>query len=494
MQSRLKWLFFFVTILSVVSMAARVPLDTDMWWHIRSGEVMMSTHQPLLVDDFSYTLAGEPWINHSWLAQLVLAFLYRNLSYVGLMLYVVMLSVVTFALLFFLIEGHPFIRSLLIIFAGAVISPVWSPRPQLFTLLCLTLLVYLVDRYRKGSRAHSWFIPILFLLWGNLHGGYFTGILFLIFSLLGFGFERWLGSGQNNFDNGQCWQLLKVTLISIPALLINPNGLRILKVPFDTVNVRILRDFIDEWASPDFHQPLQLLFLLLFLGTVFFMSVNQQRKSAVTVFPFLGFAVLAFIAKRNIAPMMIVLLPLLSVQLKLWLEEVKWVQSVPELFIEPNYGWKIRDDNPPVMKFINLFLIFLIGLVAAGKAIYVSHPIVVNAYLSQQVPVQAYQTLDTLSLSGNILNEYGWGGYQIFHHPQYPVFVDGRTDLYGDEVIGEWMGLMRADGDYAAELEDYAINAVLLQQDRPLVNKLLSAGWQEQYVDQASVLLVRPLP
>jgi hypothetical protein len=151
MQSRLRWLFFFITILSIASMAARVPLDTDMWWHIRTGEVSLSTHQPLVMDTFSYTRAGQPWVNHSWLAQILLAFLYQKLSFYGLTLYVVVLSMLTFGLLFFLLEGHPFIKAMLIIFGSAVVSTIWSPRPQLFTLLFLCLLVFVVTRYREGK-------------------------------------------------------------------------------------------------------------------------------------------------------------------------------------------------------------------------------------------------------------------------------------------------------------------------------------------------------
>ncbi len=494
MQSRLSWLFFFITILSVASMAARVPLDTDMWWHIRAGEVSISTHQPLVVDVFSYTRAGESWVNHSWLAQVVLAFLYQKLSYSGLTLYVVLLSVLTFGLLFFLLDGHPFIKALLIIFGSAVVSTIWSPRPQLFTLLFLSVLVFAVCRYRQGKIRCLWLIPLLFTLWGNLHGGYFTGILFLGFTLIGLIYDRWFTSKQLNDFKGQFPHLLYITLLSIPALLINPNGVGILKIPFATVGVNILRDLIDEWASPDFHQPLQLIFLAIFLGTMFLLAMNKNHKSSALLIPLFGFSLLAFYAKRNIAPLMIVLLPVLAGEINTWLNTLNFSPYFSDLLIQPEYSWKLRDENALPMRVLNLILVFIIGLIAVGKFVYVSHPAVVQAYLKQEIPVAAYQAMDNISFTGNVLNEYGWGGYQIEFYPQIPVFVDGRTDLFGDDGIGQWMQLMRADEDYLKLLDDYDIKVVLLKPERSIIQALKMMGWNEKYADHGSVLLTRPVP
>jgi hypothetical protein len=492
MQSRLRWLFFFITILSVASMAARVPLDTDMWWHIRAGEVSLSTHQPLVMDTFSYTRAGQAWVNHSWLAQILLAFLYQKLSFYGLMFYVVLLSMLTFGLLFFLLEGHPFVKAMLIIFGSAVVSTIWSPRPQLFTLFFLCLLVFVVTRFREGKVRRLWWIPLLFTLWGNLHGGYFTGILFLGFTLMGMLYDRVFDPGSIASFKEKFWHLLIVTLLSIPALLINPNGIQILKVPFATVGVSILRDFIDEWASPDFHQPLQLIFLAIFLGTMFLMAINKNRKSAAVLIPLFGFSLLAFYAKRNIAPLMIVLLPALAVELNVWLNALRISDRISDLLVQPEYHWRLRDENPLPMRILNLLLIFMIGLIAVGKFVYVSDPVVVNAYLKQDTPVEAYQKMGGLAFTGNVLNEYEWGGYQIEFYPQNQVFVDGRTDLFGDEGIGQWMRLMRADGDFAKILDSNKINVVLLKPERMLVQVLKTMGWTEEYADQTAVLLMRP--
>ena len=67
----------FVTGLLVFIMAARTPLDTDFWWHIRAGEVTWQTAKPLLTDQFTFTRQGQPWTNHSWLAEVILYLVFQ---------------------------------------------------------------------------------------------------------------------------------------------------------------------------------------------------------------------------------------------------------------------------------------------------------------------------------------------------------------------------------------------------------------------------------
>ena len=61
-----------ICLLLVALIATRVPMDSDMWWHLKAGELTLEQGKPLLVDTMSYTKEGSAWINHSWLGQVVL--------------------------------------------------------------------------------------------------------------------------------------------------------------------------------------------------------------------------------------------------------------------------------------------------------------------------------------------------------------------------------------------------------------------------------------
>jgi len=68
----------------IFTMAVRVPTDTDTWWHLRSGEYIVRTHSIPRHDVFSHTVAGKPWIDHGWLAQIAIYLLYAAFGYAGL--------------------------------------------------------------------------------------------------------------------------------------------------------------------------------------------------------------------------------------------------------------------------------------------------------------------------------------------------------------------------------------------------------------------------
>ena len=105
-------LIFVITLLLVAMMAARTPMDSDLWWHLRAGQVTIETGHPLVTDLFSYTRDGQSWINHSWLSQVILYGLYRLANYTGLSLWVTVLAVVSLTLVFFQMKGAAWWRSI----------------------------------------------------------------------------------------------------------------------------------------------------------------------------------------------------------------------------------------------------------------------------------------------------------------------------------------------------------------------------------------------
>ena len=81
-----------IALLGVFAMAARPSVDTDTWWHLRAGAWTVTHSEILTRDVFSFTRASEPWINHSWLAQVILYTLWQTWGYAGLNLFTAALS------------------------------------------------------------------------------------------------------------------------------------------------------------------------------------------------------------------------------------------------------------------------------------------------------------------------------------------------------------------------------------------------------------------
>jgi hypothetical protein len=92
-----------------------------------------------------------------------------------------------------------------------------------------------------------------------------------------------------------------------------------------------------------------------------------------------------------------------------------------------------------------------------------------------------------------MLNDYAFGGYLIWSAPEYPVFIDGRTDIF------EWTGVLQEYGEWAtlranpAELLDkYHINVCLLDRRSPMAVVVpLMPEWKVIYSDDVALVVER---
>jgi hypothetical protein len=133
----------------------------------------------------------------------------------------------------------------------------------------------------------------------------------------------------------------------------------------------------------------------------------------------------------------------------------------------------------------------LLGLVGLGKLYAVTHPALVSGYLAQSFPVDGVNWLRGNRVPRRILNEYNWGGYLQWALRGYPIFVDGRTDLFNDEIVGEWIALVQGEPGWQTVLDRYAVDLVMLQPDRPLLARLREGGWKEIYAGAQVVIFER---
>lgn len=491
-----------VTFLLLFGMAARTPLDSDLFWHLRAGEETLRSGRPLLVDLFSHTRAGQPWINHSWLSQVGLALLLRAGGYLALGAVMAGLATLSMLLVYLQCEGPAALKAFALILGGVVASVVWVARPQLVSLVLMALVSYLLYLYKWRGLDRLWLLPLIFTLWSNLHGGYVLGLLMIAAMLGGETLNHLLARrGPAVLAWARVGRLLAWTLAAMLAVLVNPNGLNTWLIPFQTVNVGVLQQFISEWASPDFHDPLQQSLLWLLLGTFAAVGLSKRELDGTDLLTFCGLAYLALLARRNYGPFALAAVPILVRHLACVLEDWRgqnlgaFFKREPQPIPSPPLPTVLEPDysSPPLwQRILNLSIAALLALVIMLKLVVVTHPALVGSYLEQQFPVQAVEWLAENQPAGRLLNEYNWGGYLQWSLPGSPVFVDGRTDLFGDQVIGDWMTLVGAGPGWQEQFARYPIDLVLLEPSRPLLSALHEQGWQRIYADQQAVIYARP--
>ena len=487
-------LYLVLVLLLIFIMAVRMPMDSDMWWHLRAGEETLTSGNIYQTDTFSSTRTGVSWINHSWLSQVVMALLLRIGNFPALSIWVAVCAVVSMGLVYLQMVGHPILRGAVLILAAMVSSVVWSPRPQIMSLVLLALVSWLLYAYRENRKwTYLVGIPLIFALWGNLHAGYVLGLIYLGAFVCGELLDRVL---LRDVSEGLSWREIGIVslsmLVGFVLVLANPFGLEMWKIPFNTVGIETLQNLINEWSSPDFHQAFQQPILWMLLGLLGALGISGKTLRGYRLVPIVVFAWAALVAKRNFGPFAIVCAPALADQLfaasKAWITKARETILEFEKFLQSTEQNK-QDFSVTARNMVNTALIVL--LLAAGivKTIQVNQPELVSRTERDIFPVGAVEWFKAQDQSFQVFNDYNWGGYLIYHLPELPVFVDGRTDLYGDEILDDYLAVMQADDNWEEVLQKYDQNMLLLKNDSRLSKIALLQGWTEVYRDELAVVL-----
>jgi hypothetical protein len=385
------------------------------------------------------------------------------------------MGALTVLIIYGTLSGSSFVNSACLILAALTAAPVWSPRPQLFSFVLLAILdAWLSQRGRRALRGF-WLLPLFFAIWANLHGGWIWGFLLLVahlVALIPIGTPR-AGAAWRPFG-----ELLAWTVAAALAIAINPNGPALWRLPFHTVNVSM---DIQEWASPDFHRldlhPLLWMLLLLLLTARFAAS----RTGPAAALKLAGFAYLAFVSQRNIAPFAIVAAPVLA----------EWGDSAVTALRARLPAGPTRQPEAaiprPARLAMNFVLLAALGLAGIGRALAASS----ESMVLQSFPAAAARWIASHRPEPRLYNSYNWGGYLIWALPEYPVFIDGRADLYGSELILEWREIASGSAAGLERLDQRGVNTVIIEPGWPLVDRLRAAGWRTGYQDEQSVVLLR---
>ncbi len=468
--SNLPRLLTALTFLLTAFLLSRSPVDADMWWHLRAGQVMWEQKSLLLNDVFSYPRAGAPWVNAFWLSDLLFYGLYGLGRYLALASFVALLGALTFHIVSKNLKGHPFVNSFLLVLAAITAAPVWGPRPQILSFLFVATL----DFWLLRSPRRPWLLIPLFALWANLHGGWFWGFLLLAAHIAGLFVQSFFQPQEQTPLRRQALHLLVWSALSAPAIGLNPNGLALWRLPFQQVNVSLQ---IQEWLSPDFHRldfhPLLWMIFLLLLSAPF----AKRPLPWPQLFKALGFLYLTFVAQRNIALFAITATPLLS----------EWIQA----FIETLPRRENRTQqtlNPRLTALLNSTLILGLALGVAGNLYILSRP----ERVEENYPLAAVEWVRTHRPQGRMFNSYNWGGYLLWKVPAYPVFIDGRADLYGTELLRQWHNVVYATEQAEAILNHWQVEWLFLEPSWPIVGYLKQKGWPVLYQDDRAIVLQRP--
>lgn len=463
----------------IFALAIRAPVSPDTSWHIRSGQYTLENGM-IYQDPFSHSLAGEKWVNHSWGAQILMAWIYEGLGDLGMALFTATLATLGMWFLFKICPGDAYLKAFVMIMVLVTSASFWTARPQMFSFLFTCVYLYILYLYKWKGKNYVWTLPILMLIWANLHAGWSIGFILMGAFIVGESLNRlFRATSEPPLQWSQIRLLVFMAIISIFVLVINPNGLNTLLVPFETVGIDFLKEEILEWQSPNFHSPF-FWFVLIQIWLILF-AVWSSRKGLdwTDFFLVIGTIFMTMYARRNVSVFAVATAPVICLHLAYALRQK---------------GWNIRPQRivKPTFAYVNLFLIIVISL---GVVAYIAQeldPQEVRDLLVQVAPVEAMEYIKENPIPQNLFNSYNWGGYLILDLPEYPVFVDGRTDLYVDFLL-DYRAAALGRSVWRKLFDDYDIHSVLIETGSGLADALRQEeDWRIAYEDQLAILFVNP--
>jgi len=459
-------------VLAVLTVRARFD-DPDLWWHLKTGEVIWTSHSIPVTDIFSYTTNHHASVPHEWLSQLLIYAAYKFGGYSGLMLW---LCVFTAALL---IAGYTLcslysgnakvslIGALTIWFFGTI---GFAIRPHMVGYLLLIIELLLLHLGR--TRNPRWFFGLvpLFAIWVNCHGSFFLGLAVagaLLFSAW-FNFEagsvvavRWDSRPRN--------MLMLALGLSAIALLLNPVGIHQILYPLDTLlHQPVGLSQVSEWKPLQFGDTRALVMLAIPWGIFLLVA----RRSQLPFHELLWLALGTWLAtghRRMLFVFGILVAPIVArVLANSW----------------ENYD---SETDRPLPNAVLVGLCLLVAFWAFPSL----HSL--QTQVDEHSPVRAVNYIESHHLSGNMINEWADGGYLIWAAPDHPVFIDGRADVF------EWSGVIDEYGNWATLhdppnqlLDKYHVSFCLLNRDSPMALVLpLLPNWKAVYSDDMSIVFVR---
>ena len=450
-------------------------VDPDIWWHIKVGQDILTTHHLPTADTYSFTVHGTPWVAYEWVGEVLLAAVQRAWGLQGLLA----LNLALGAAVVLGLYGLATLRSgnskaafvaCGIVFYLAVVF--FTLRPQMLAYVFLVLTLIILERFRQGRSGTLWLLPPLFLLWVNTHGTFVVGLFAVgVYIVSGLFEMRSNGVESRRWTGAQRLQLELAFLGSLVALTVTPYGPKLAAFPVDMAfSHPAIAASIVEWQPMSFSMPVGKLFLGLVLGFLLAQVVLRPTWQLAEMVLLLAGIVASFLHIRFLLLFVPFAAPFLAVLLSRW---------VPPY--EPG-----KDKHALNALLMTVVVLAIVRFFPSQKEL--------GASVSQHWPVKAVQYLERNPPPGPMFNTYGYGGFLIYSlDGENKVFIDGRAELYEHAgVLGDYGKIAGLASNALLLLRAYNVHSCLIGRNEPLATLLIaSAQWHKIYADDMSVLLVR---
>jgi len=477
----------FVSLLFVLVTTSETGLlhDGDTGYHIRTGEIILKSWHVPTEDPFSNQRPPLKWTTHEWLAEVLMASIFKSAGLTGVVVFFALLLTITHWSLYYLLRSKSqniILVTTITLLATASSSIHWLARPHIFSLSLTLIWYYLLDEFQYRNKKTLIYLPFLMLLWVNLHAGYFFALVLLFIYLAGNVVHAVVGFPQHVDHHRQKAQLLLYTLLfSILACLINPIGYEILRFPAQLTSNRFIMDRVTEFMSPNFHEILPFKYMLL--AVIGLLALSRKSLNLIETSLLLVLSYMALYSARYISLYAIIAAPIL---LKISENTLSELPGAVSHFVTARNANLLKIDGQMKGNFWPLAgMIVVIGLAMTGTIRF--------RFSDKIFPIGAVKFLTREHLNGKMFNDDEFGDYIIFAAwPTYQVFMDGRSDMYGEKFGAPYLKVANVQPGWKEILDKFQIEFVVFGTDSALTAALrMQPGWRPVYTDTVATIFVK---
>jgi hypothetical protein len=493
------WLIFVLGLMLSQWRLVMINADGDTCLHRRIGNWMIEHRAILRADPFSHTRANAPLISKEWLGEVLFAAAGDTLGWNGIALLAAVLIATCLWLLHrqLLMEGCGILPATALTLLAAMAGTIhWLARPHLFTLLLTVVFtghLRRFDRGQLGTRPLFWRLVPLMVLWANLHGAFFTGFVIIATFVAGNAILAMTAPAEaRTAARSKLVHLGWLLVLCALVTLLNPNGWQLPAHVVEFLRNPVLARYTNEFRSPNFHtdgaRGLLIEFAVIALTLVFLRPTIRATDIVVTG----TWGLLALMATRNVPIFALVVTPILAEQ---W--QAGLVNARPGRLLDfyRRLSENVTTLNRAADGRATVAAAFLALVAVLAKPNLVGgDPILTTDVLSNRFPVAAVQFVAAhpQAVTGEMFNDYGWGGYLILTMPEHRVFVDGRNDFYGPDLVREYSSVNTVETNWETVLQKYGVGWTVLPRAHPL-NVLFSLrrDWNLAYADDVTAIYAR---
>lgn len=452
-------------------------LMQDLGLHLKTGEIILNTHHVPKTNLFSYTYPAFPFINHHWLSEVIFFIIYKLSGFNGLLIVAVATAFITFLLIFKAAKKTADIGALAIasiLYLGILFERT-DVRPEIFSSLFLSIFIVVLYKFREKFTKWIFILPLIELLWVNIHIYFPIGI-----AVLGLFFLDGLWQNRKKLWCKYTGIFVIVIFLSLLATLINPNFINGAIYPF-----RVFQNYgytIEEnqniffiWNY--FHKMTTLYFFIACLILFAVLIVNFKKGKIIDWLIAIFFTAVSISAERNTTLFVFATFIPFAGNLSATLQKLnaerikKYILIASILFLLLQIGQSIKEKG------------FGFGTEKGAKN-------AADFFLRENI-------------KGPLFNNFDIGSYLDYRfYPKIKTFVDARPEAYPKKFFKKtYIPMQENPKIFQKVSEKYKFNSIFFAYTdqtpwaisflRQIVN---NPNWKIVYLDDYAIILLKQNP